>query len=246
LTYLAGFGNAFESEVVPGALPRGRNTPRLVPFGLYTEQLSGTAFTAPRSENRRTWLYRIQPGVVVGPATRPLGKYFGGVDPRDCEPQVNPLRWKPMPVPRPMGTVTSTSSSSDAAEEKEDFVTGMRLMCTAGDPGVKDGISIYMYGLDASMSSSGKHFYDADGDLLVVPQLGRLEVVTELGRLHVAPNEIFVVPRGIVFQVNLLSDDDGGGGGDDTKFARGYVLECYKGGFHLPELGPIVSLPVYS
>ena len=62
--YLSRFGNESSSELIAGALPVGRNNPKHVPFNLYTEQLSGTAFTCPRSLNKRTWLYRIQPRVM--------------------------------------------------------------------------------------------------------------------------------------------------------------------------------------
>jgi hypothetical protein len=126
LLYLSGFGNSFESECLPGALPRGRNNPRQVPFNLYTEQLSGTGFTAPRKENRRTWLYRIQPSVTgvgpTSPAKAPYPRYFGGANPIECEPEVNPLRWTPL------GLELNENSSA----LQRDFVSGMRLMCQAG------------------------------------------------------------------------------------------------------------------
>src|SRR5476649_1155624 len=67
LTYHSGFGNEFATEAVPGALPVGQNAPQRVPFGLYAEQLSGTAFTAPRALNRRSWVYRIRPSVMHKP-----------------------------------------------------------------------------------------------------------------------------------------------------------------------------------
>ena len=64
LSYQSGFGNQFVSEARPGALPVGRNSPQQAPMGLYAELLSGAAFTAPREQNRRTWLYRIQPSAM--------------------------------------------------------------------------------------------------------------------------------------------------------------------------------------
>src|SRR5260370_31610707 len=67
LRYQSGFGNEFASEAVDGVLPRGQNSPQKVAHGLYTEQLSGTAFTAPRGVNRRTWLYRMRPSVAHKP-----------------------------------------------------------------------------------------------------------------------------------------------------------------------------------
>src|ERR1700688_5143235 len=72
LRYQSGFGNEFASEAVEGVLPRGQNSPQKVEHGLYTEQLSGTAFTAPRGVNRRTWLYRIRPSVAHKPF-EPIG-----------------------------------------------------------------------------------------------------------------------------------------------------------------------------
>jgi len=64
LVYATGFGNEHASEAAPGALPVGRNAPQRPPLGLYAEQISGTAFTAPRAENRRSWLYRIRPAAA--------------------------------------------------------------------------------------------------------------------------------------------------------------------------------------
>ena len=61
--YMPGFGNDFETEALPGALPQGMNSPQKCEYGLYAEQLSGTAFTAPRGQNERTWCYRIRPSV---------------------------------------------------------------------------------------------------------------------------------------------------------------------------------------
>lgn len=229
--YQTGFGNTFESEVLPGALPIGRNNPRLVPYNLYTEQLSGTAFTAPRCENRRVWLYRIQPSVVAGDA-RPVVTsddapcYFGGCDPRECRTEVNPLRWRPFPM------VTPTTNTT---RPPTDFVSGTKLMCHGGDPAVKDGLAIYMYSFDASMSTAQRVMYNADGDFLLVPQQGTLQVVTEVGTLVVEPCQICMIPRGMVFQINLASSSS------SNEAARGYLLEIYKGGLQLPELGPIGS-----
>jgi homogentisate 1,2-dioxygenase len=230
--YLSGFGNSFESESLPGALPRGRNNPRQVPFNLYTEQLSGTAFTASRKENRRTWLYRIQPSVTgVGSAepvsSVPSSRYpthFGGVAPEKCRAEINPLRWNPLP--------------SVEGDSHTDFISGMHLMCQAGDPTMKSGLAIYMYGCQTSMRENQTHFVNNDGDFLLVPETGRLEIVTELGILTCGPTEIAVVPRGLVFQVNLVHSDDK----TSATTARGYVLEVYNAtGFQLPELGPIGS-----
>ena len=227
LRYLRGFGNAFESEVVAGSLPVGRNNPRLVPFNLYTEQVSGTAFTAPRSENRRTWLYRIQPSVCCQLAADDTpdnnnnasreGKaadnapFFGQCDPNTCRSYTNPLRWKPL-------------KSDESPSSQLDFVSSMKLMMSAPN------IAIYMYACTTGMQQT--HLNNTDGDFLVVPQSSALHITTELGRLSVGPGEICVIPRGIIFHVDLPST---------SGFARGYVLEIHKGSFQLPDLGPIVS-----
>src|ERR1039458_8317355 len=67
IRYQSGFGNEFATEALQGALPVGQNAPQKHPLGLYTEQFSGTAFTAPRAVNRRTWTYRIRPSVTHRP-----------------------------------------------------------------------------------------------------------------------------------------------------------------------------------
>jgi homogentisate 1,2-dioxygenase len=235
-SYQTGFGNELASEILPGALPLGRNTPKQVPYNLYTEQLSGTAFTAPRATNKRTWLYRIQPSVALNASdsntTTPschnqrLHQYFGGCNPSDCEPVVDPCRWNPMPP---------VVVDDDDAES--DFINSLKLMCHAGDPVVKHGLAIYQYsGLTKDMDDT--HMVNADGDFLFVPSTGTLQIHTELGRMTVAPTEIAVIPRGIVFQVNLVRNNSEG----TQCSARGYVLEiCTSTGFQLPELGPIGS-----
>lgn len=232
LVYQTGLGNQFESECIPGALPRGRNNPRMVPFGLYTEQLSGTAFTAPRAENRRVWLYRIQPSVTIGAAeSLPQEQQFaGGCDPRACEAAIDPLRWHPYPV-------------DGAAGVEYDFVSGLKLQCHAGDPAMREGLAIYLYSFGTNMKDLQTHFVDHDGELLIMPQQGSLDVLTELGRLIVHPTELVVIPRGVVFQVNHFEGESKGPipGTSPTATARGYMLEVYKGGFALPELGPIGS-----
>ena len=206
-----GFGGHFESEAVPGALPVGRNSPQKVPFGLYAEQLSGSAFTAPRSENRRTWLYRIQPS-ASHPPFAPYGRPsllrsgpFG-----ELPPTPNRLRWDPLPLP----------------EGAVDFVDGLITYGGNGDVGAGSGIGVHGYAATASMTD--RAFSSSDGELLIVPQLGGLRLETELGVVEVGPLHIAVIPRGVRFRVELL------GGA-----ARGYVCETYGAPFRLPELGPI-------
>jgi len=219
--YQTGFGNAFETEAIEGALPRGRNNPRLVPYNLYTEQLSGSAFTSPRHMNRRTWLYRIQPG-VVGSSNHFVqcsgrnASFGGGSSDADLQADPNPMRWKPMPFCNE-GTTT--------------FVSGMTMLMSSGSPATKFGLAVYMYSFDRDMEED--HIYNSDGDFLIVPQVGSLLILTELGKLIVHPKEICVIPRGIVFSVHKLSPTD--------PPTRGYILEVFAGHFQLPELGPIGS-----
>ena len=234
LRYQCGLGNHIESESVPGSLPVGRNNPRLVPLGLYAEQLSGTAFTAPRCDNRRVWLYRKRPSAAgTSSPYVPCGgggslpSFFGGADwSTDMALDPNPMRWGPAPL--------------DAGKKSGgvNFVQGARTLLGSGDPACKSGMAVYVYACDADMSSDSTAMYNSDGDFLVVPQQLGLSVRTELGRMEVGPGEVCVVPRGVVFSVDLVGLD---GSSEDTSFARGYVLEIFKGHFKLPELGPIGS-----
>ena len=208
--YLSGFGNHFATEALPGALPVGRNSPQRPAYGLYAEQFSGTAFTAPRHANRRSWLYRIRPAAVHGSFT-PLTQTrivsgFGEV-----APSPNQLRWKPPPMPR----------------APTDFLAGLATLGGNGSPDANCGCGIHWYTANHSML---RFFYDADGELLIVPQQGGLRLLTELGRLEVRPLQIAVIPRGLRFRVELLESA-----------ARGYVCENFGAPLRLPDLGPIGS-----
>jgi homogentisate 1,2-dioxygenase len=211
--YQSGFGNEYASEAVAGALPQGRNNPQRAPFDLYTELLSGTAFTAPRHENRRTWLYRRQPSVVSG-RFQPYAQHHWttGAD-RGVALAPEPMRWHPMPLDGAAGA---------------DFIDGMHTVAANGDAESQVGIGSLMYLAGRSMDK--RAFVNADGEMLVVPQQGRLVITTELGVLEVKPGEIAVLPRGMAFKVAL---PDG--------LSRGYVCENYGAHFRLPELGPIGS-----
>lgn len=204
LGYQSGFGNEFATEALPGALPQGQNSPQQVAYGLYAEQLSGTAFTAPRNANRRSWLYRIRPSVTHKPFRQIPNRLLRSAPFNELPPTPNQLRWDPLPIPA----------------EPTDFVDG--LITIAGN----DGIGVHVYAANQSMRD--RFFYNADGELLVVPQLGRLRFHTELGILEFAPGEICVVPRGVKIRVELLDAE-----------ARGYICENYGALFKLPELGPI-------
>jgi homogentisate 1,2-dioxygenase len=244
-TYMTGFQNQFVSEVLPGAVPIGRNTPRIVPYNLYTEQLSGTAFTAPRSINRRSWLYRIQPSVATGSSVAintsvRLKQFFGRCNPSHCESTVDPIRWNNISLKSFTPTDSMENENSDATSTQQsnyDFMDGMHLMCHAGDPSTRYGLAIYQY-CHVTEPMLNKHMINTDGDFLIVPCSGTLHIETELGQLSVAATEMVVIPRGIIFSIhpNVTAPNDDG--------ASGYVLEVYTCGgssFHLPELGPIGS-----
>jgi homogentisate 1,2-dioxygenase len=210
LQYQSGFGNEFATEALAGALPVGQNSPQRAPFGLYAEQLSGTAFTAPRGQNRRTWTYRIRPSVLQGPFKQ-LGNGLWRNGPfAEAPPTPNQLRWNPVPMP----------------EAPTDFIDGMLTFAGNGDVAAGAGMGVHLYACNQSMQR--RFFYSADGELLIVPQLGRLRLATELGVLDCAPGEMAVIPRGVKFRVELL-DAEG----------RGYVCENYGAFLRLPELGPI-------
>jgi homogentisate 1,2-dioxygenase len=211
--YQWGFNNEFQTEARPGALPIGQNNPQQCPLGLYCEQISGTSFTVPRGFNKRTWVYRELPSV-----THSHFKPFKseGLLPslNHCEPNPNQCRWLPPEIPK----------------EPTDFVQGLRSWCGAGSPDMKNGLQILYYVANTDMKD--RAFFNSDGEFLIVPQLGTLDIITEMGWLEVAPNEIIVIPRGIVFSVKISGED---------KQARGYICEIFESSFTLPNLGPIGS-----
>lgn len=211
LRYQTGFGNEFATEALAGALPVGQNSPQKVGYGLYAEQISGTAFTAPRSHNRRTWTYRIRPAAVHS-EFKQIDNGLIVSDFTQIPSTPNQLRWNPLPLP----------------SVKTDFIAGWATMAGTGSPDAQTGCAIHLYVANADME--GRYFYDADGELLIVPQQGRLLIKTELGQLNVEPQEIAIIPRGIRFQVML---PDG--------VARGYICENFGGALRLPDLGVIGS-----
>jgi homogentisate 1,2-dioxygenase len=213
LAYLSGFGNHFATEAVKGALPEGQNSPQRAPLGLYAEQLSGTPFTAPRNANRRSWLYRIRPAAMHPPFRRIDDGLLRSAPFTEAEPSPNRLRWDPLPMPT----------------APADFIDGLATLCGNGDAGAGTGLAIHHYRATKSMER-GRAFIDADGELLLVPQAGRIRLVTELGIIAAVPGEVAVVPRGVKFRVELLDSA-----------ARGYIAENYGALLRLPELGPIGS-----
>ena len=240
LNYLSGFGNEFASchPEFPDALPQGQNNPQRCPYGLYAEQLSGTAFTAPREFNRRTWFYRIKPSVLHSPFSKyPRESLNLDGDDDEAESNIsgqmktlsvsgeekrrrkylqsnpNQIRWKPFALP--------------SSQESIDFLDGLHRVAGAGNPQTRNGIAIHVYSANKSMGN--KCLFNSDGDFLIVPQEGKLLVTTEFGRMTVDPalSEFCVIQQGMKFKVDL------------EKASRGYILEVFDNHFFLPSLGPI-------
>ena len=210
-SYQTGFANEFATEALAGALPEGRNSPQRAPYGLYAEQISGTAFTAPRHANRRSWLYRIRPAAMHRPfVAYEQATLHNRYDETPTTP--NQLRWDPLPMPK-----TPT-----------DFIDGLLSLAGSGSAASQTGIGIHLYAANQSMQ--GRYFYNADGELLIVPQQGRLLIATEMGVIEIEPQQIALIPRGVRFRVELPDGD-----------ARGYIAENFGASFQLPDLGPIGS-----
>ena len=210
--YMSGFGNSFETEALPGALPVGRNSPQKCNYGLYAEQLSGSAFTAPQAANERSWLYRIRPTVRHTGRFELAGRGALRTAPEreDGHVPLGQMRWSPVPMP----------------EEKLTFVTGLRTVTTAGDAETLTGMASHL--LFVTQSMTREHMTNADGEFLIVAQQGKLRFRTEFGVIEIEPGEICVIPRGVIFRVELIDGP-----------ARAYVCENYGGGFALPDRGPI-------
>ncbi|WP_422785788.1 homogentisate 1,2-dioxygenase [Rhizorhabdus argentea] len=207
---MAGFGNHVSTEAIAGALPLGRNSPQKVLFGLYAEQLSGTAFTAPRSENRRSWLYRIRPAASHGPFSvyEKNARFNSGPFATPTPP--NRLRWDPI----------------RATEGPVDFIDSLVTIGGNGDVAAGAGMGIHLF--SASRDMDRRAFFSSDGEMLIVPASGRMEIKTELGVIEIEPQQIAVIPRGVRFSVSL---PDGA--------ASGYVCENNGALLRLPDLGPI-------
>ena len=210
LHYLHGFGNEHESEALPGALPIGRFSPQRVAHGLYAEQFNSTAFTAPRAHNRRSWFYRIRPSAVQGDYQPWRQDRVRTAPITEVPTPPNMLRWDPLPLPA----------------APTDFIEGLVTIAANGDAMAQAGMGIHLYAANRSMRQ--RYFYCADGELLFIPQLGELLLRTECGVLELRVGEIAVIPRGMKFAVDLLTDT-----------ARGYLAENYGASLTLPERGPV-------
>ena len=209
--YQTGFGNEFATEAINGALPIGRNSPQHVPFGLYAEQVSGSAFTAPRDHNLRCWQYRLRPSAEHAPYRQISHGLIRTAPCHEAVPSPNRLRWDAQPLPA----------------APTDFVQGLATLATNGDASLQQGMAIHLYTANCSMTQC---FYNADGEMLIVPQLGALTLKTEFGIIGLQPGEIAVMPRGVKFRVECDAPDAP---------IRGYVCENYGQPLRLPELGPI-------
>jgi len=209
--YMSGFGNSFETEALPGTLPIGRNSPQKINYGLYAEQLSGSPFTAPQASNQRSWLYRIRPTVRHTARFRKIDRGFIRTAPEreETDLSLGQMRWNPLPL-----------------EGDTTFVSGLHTITVAGDCESMSGMAAHVALITRSMVN--EHFFNADGELLIVAQQGGLRFRTEFGVIDIGPGEICVIPRGVIFRVELINGP-----------ARAYVCENYGGGFTLPDRGPI-------
>lgn len=210
LSYLCGFQNEHTSEAEKGAVPVGRNSPQKCPKGLYAEQLSGSAFTMDRKHNLRSWLYRILPSVMHGPFAQIANKQWLSTPPADMPTTPMQLRWDPLP----------------ALKDAHDFIDGIETFAVNGNVHMRTGSAVHLYRCNKDMTD--RFFFNADGEMLIVPQSGNLNIRTEFGTIEVVPTEIAVIPRGIKFQVHL-----------PQKSANGYICENFGTPFELPNLGPI-------
>ncbi|MGB7069572.1 MAG: homogentisate 1,2-dioxygenase [Pyrinomonadaceae bacterium] len=225
LKYQTGFGNDFVTEAVEDALPIGRNSPQKAPLGLYAEQFSGTAFTVLRAHNKRTWTYRIRPSVLHKPFEQIDSRLFRSSPFDEVVTTPNQLRWDPLPIP----------------EIPTDFVDGITTIAGNGDSFAQVGMAVHIYACNKGMDD--RFFYNADAEMLIVPEMGRLGILTELGLLQVGPGSVAVIPRGLKFRVEPAAEaasNTTGDSGDPIKtVARGYICENYGQQFRLPDLGPI-------
>ncbi|MGL4241224.1 MAG: homogentisate 1,2-dioxygenase [Beijerinckiaceae bacterium] len=211
--YMSGFGNSFETESLPGALPIGRNSPQKPAYGLYAEQLSGSPFTAPQATNQRSWLYRINPSVKHTRRFRKADRgniRSAGLDRDEADTALGQMRWDPIPLPK----------------KKVSFVEGLSTITFAGDVEGQTGMAAHIAVVTRSMVD--EYFFNADGELMIVAQEGRLRFCTEFGIIDITPGEIAIIPRGVIMRVEI---PDGP--------ARAYVCENYGGALTLPDRGPI-------
>ncbi|KAL5317229.1 hypothetical protein ACEPPN_014324 [Leptodophora sp. 'Broadleaf-Isolate-01'] len=216
--YQVGFGNRFATEALPGTLPNARNTPQKCKYDLYSEQLNGSPFISTRAALQHAWFYRIRPSVAINGITKMIDDHDVTANFSLSNPKVQfmptQFAWDPFPIP--------------SSSEKVDFVDGLKTIGGQGDPTLREGIAVHMYMANTSMAN--RAFCNNDGDMLILPQQGRLDIQTEFGRMMVRPGELVVIQAGIRFKV-VLPDGP----------VRGYIQEVFGSHYELPELGPVGS-----
>ncbi|EEU40126.1 uncharacterized protein NECHADRAFT_32303 [Fusarium vanettenii 77-13-4] len=216
--YQPGWGNRHQSEVIPGVLPIGQNNPQDRGFGLYTEGITYSAFAAPRALNSSTYMYRARPsaahqGYSNIETKSHIENCFLSLNPK-VEALPEQAEWSPFPLP--------------PDNEKIDFTDGLHTLGGSGDPNLRQGIAVYVYMINSSMEN--KAYCNTDGDFLITPQLGILDIQTEMGKLFVQPGEICVIQRGVRFRINLA---------EGISVARGHIAEVWGSTWELPDLGPL-------
>ena len=174
------------TEAVPGVLPVGQNSPQKMPMDLYSEQLSGSAFTAPAGKNLRTWLYKKKPSS----ASYKFSPYEkNSFLPIQVSSYLSPeqLRWDPI-----------------EDNVKDNFFHSLFPMATQGGPESRIGSTAYLYSFNKG--NEDEVFKNNDGEMLIVPAKGAILAKTELGFLSCKPGEILIIPRGIHF--SLINQED--------------------------------------
>ncbi|KAK0655137.1 Homogentisate 1,2-dioxygenase [Cercophora newfieldiana] len=221
--YQFGFGNHHATEAIPGALPlNGTNLPQRGKYGLYPEHLNGTSFISSRESVSNVWLYRERPGAphsTPRPTERPH-EIESSFLPTNPNVQFAPLTHTWGPLTPPPNTSTTT------------FVQGLKTIGGNGDATLKEGVAVHQYAFNADMHRQA--FVNHDGDMLIVPQRGVLDIKTELGCLRVKPGMITVIPAGIRYAVRVVPHDPPS---PAPLVAGGYALEVFGTRFVLPELG---------
>ena len=219
-SYLSGYMSLLESQALPDTIPRLQRSPRHVPYGLVAEVINGSPFCAPRSSNLSTWFYRIHPSVGTHGKFQPYHQPRKTLRGDFCCPgnsfTPEPVRWNQPPDPA-------------ESSFKRDFVDGIVTIAGTGNPMSIKGMAIHTYSCNLDMVD--RAFYDADGDMLIVPEKGDLHIQTEFGYAYVSTGEIFILPRGLKMTVSLPQGS-----------SRGFISELFEvGHFQLPNLGPIGS-----
>ena len=205
--YLEGFGNYHSSEFFPGANQQVNNSPQKPTYGLRTERISGSSFTAPREQNSQTWIYRTTSSLDHREFKE-----------REDLPVEVPKHWTPNLYTWPAVELPSG----------QDW-TSWKLVGRNGDPAQKSGVAIWLFSATKDMPEH-EAYSSLDGDTLIIPQAGALDIQTELGKLLVRQIEVAVIPRGVRYRVTL-----------PTGMARGYICELYQGHYQLPNLGAVGS-----